>query len=149
MGHLYSENIARFFIRRIYAKGQINIQSCVDFFVLQLVQMNERIEQTKPKEEIAKLRKEREAYIIHAADGEFDDRYTISMAFAEVASTYEKMGLVDALLRNRPLRHYPLDQITKLERYDGFNKKIYWRFATGGRKKYINKEIAYIKYIDQ
>jgi hypothetical protein len=164
MGHLYPENIARFFIRRIYAKGKVSIKECVDYFLTKLEDFDEKIERANDsgnQKRVFALEEKRNEYTVHTAEAYYDTKEAISQTFMTVAFLYyEGMetteghkggGIVEPIIETDEQQEL-IDAVNNLkfdeqEQFDVFDEKILWRFAKGGRQKYLNNKIESITYV--
>ena len=134
MGHFYPDNLAKLFIKRIYAKGYTTIREMI---------------------KVAKQRKE----TMHCAEREYTDDDMMYYAFEWIVTYYHHCDCCerfDCIITADPSKaqEEALDLFKKEfcaagseseDAEDYYNKfgDIRWRFAPGARAKYLQKKIPF------
>jgi hypothetical protein len=128
MGHLYPRNFSEFSVKRIYAKGRCTVDDLVQAAI-------------KAKMEVS------------CAEGSYDDTYMIEMALGIVLKYHEDNGIIIAESSDEnkeEMNSYirgDFDERLTVEDGRKILEKVTYSFAKGGRKKYLDKNIAHLGYV--
>ncbi len=141
-------------VKRIFAKGKTNIHDIAKKCEDEIEKINKQIERAKERwgwsdddERLKKIEDKKGKWGHHTSESLYEDYQMIADGLCLSASMLEEQGIIEAIV-NMPHQKEVYDKWKKgdldtPERWLPFEQNVYWRFAEGGRKKYLNHEIRY------
>lgn len=141
MGSTDCTNYAIIIAKRIFAKGETSIEDIKDLCLKKIEMYNAKLERTKNEKSRENIKTKMHKYTWHTSEGEYmNDQIGIGIEIA-ILHLYEQ-EIIRPILDSSNYdiwMNYMNDIDDNWEKFD----EIKWTWQTGGRMKYINKEINY------
>jgi len=143
MGHFHSGNLSRFIVRYIYAKGKVSIQEGAEH-------CQNKIDSTKTKSQRSKAERD---FGFFASEGMRSDIGDLKNGLELVIRHHYNNKILEPVFRNdyEEFLFEDWEDNGVGEMYDDAVQRfdnIQWKFASGGRRKYIDKKVTYINEIE-
>lgn len=127
MGHFYCSNISQHVVKMVYAKGKVSLEEMTH----------------------SALRRRMK---IHAAEGSYDNEEMLEQGIEELMLIHVDQGTIEPVFANERERElwfgYRNDAFDwEADEYQEF-KKIKVRFTPGARRRYLEKKIQHVSYIE-
>jgi hypothetical protein len=126
MGHGYPGKQSQMLIRRIYAKGKTTIRELLDICI---------------RDEIS----------FDAGEGPYYDEGMLSWAFELCIDHHQKNGVIEPDLSDELNRNIIEQWQSKDDTPEDFYEMLWeipFKFAKGGRRKYLDKKINHLNYVE-